>query len=68
MRAQVKEADKSFCTKKIVVWFQDKLTFYQNNCQHTCWVQDCTKSVPQPKGKGALCMVSDFVLVDYGWL
>jgi hypothetical protein len=68
LSAHVKQPDGSFQTKKVVVWFQDESTFYQNDRRHTYWVQDCAKSVPQPKGEGASCMVSDFVSADYGWL
>jgi hypothetical protein len=68
LRAQVKQVNGTFRTKKVVVWFQNKSTFYQNDRRHTYWVQDSAKSVPQPKGEGSSCMVSDFVSADYGWL
>ncbi|KAG2073868.1 hypothetical protein BDR04DRAFT_1009393, partial [Suillus decipiens] len=53
---------------QVVVWFHDESTFYANDHWKQHWVHILEGAVPQPKGEGALLMVTDFVLADYGWL
>jgi hypothetical protein len=67
-RVHAERADGTQVTKRVVVWFHDESTFYQNDRRHTYWIHDSAKHIPQPKGEGVSCMAADFVSADYGWL
>jgi hypothetical protein len=54
--------------KCVVLVMHDKSTFYTNDCQDTWWVGPGEDPTPHPKLEGASIMVSDFALLDLGWL
>ena len=58
----------SHTSKKIVVWFPDKSTFYANDRRVALWVHKIEAAKLYAKREGASQMVTDLVLANYGWL
>jgi len=46
----------------------NELTFYENNCQKTMWMNNSTKEVTEKKGEGQSIMVSEFLTSKWGQL